>query len=270
MIYRASKNMALSITTTSFTSSPIATAPIHAFTTPFPQPASCDISALLTTTVKTYTDYGTTTSRTFLLPDASDPRYTACLDPAGGQFTFSPAVCPQGWPALWLGMTTSTLSGAATTTAHVSTAYCCAPDYSMPNGPPEDGPSPRCEQAFISTTSSSGDMIPSVWTLSVAKVPAWHISWQPTDIPTLSPQPPEIEGYSITQWVPGSDPQREHQDNWGGGINRSLFLFLVAGIPVILVVAMGACLTGCCVRRRQRNEGKAGNPNGLGATRATS
>ncbi|KAK4109021.1 hypothetical protein N656DRAFT_783691 [Canariomyces notabilis] len=243
--------MALSTTasfTTSFTASPTATLPIVAFTTPFPQPINCAPESLLTTTVSHYSGFGTTESETFLLPDTSDARYTACLAPAGSQFSFSPAVCPDGWPAWWLG-SMSALSGTATTATptHVSTAYCCAPGYSMPYENYPDDSSPSCEQAFLQSTSSTGDMFPSTWALSVAKVPAWHISWQPTDLPTLSPQPPAIEGDRITRWVPGSDPEREPRDNaWGGrSFNPGLFYFLVAGIPIIIVVAIVACLTGC-------------------------
>ncbi|KAK5659753.1 hypothetical protein OQA88_964 [Cercophora sp. LCS_1] len=253
--------MALSTMMTTFTSSPTATATILVFATPFPQPASC--SSLLITAVSQYSDYGTTSSSTFLLPNTSDPRYTACLAPAGDQFAFSPAVCLQGWPAWWLGRGhTSTLSGAATTTtttaanvsttyvsrAYVSTAYCCAPGYSMPYQGVRDDPSPSCEQAFLSSTSSSGAVFLSMTTLSVAKLPAWHISWEPTDMPTLSPQPPAIEGDErIVQWVPGSDPQRERRGEWGGGISLGFFFFLVVGVPLVIGAGTVACLTNCCV-----------------------
>lgn len=255
--------MALSTATTSLSSSPTATAtaPILAFTTPFPQPVSCS-SPPLTTSVESYSDFkGNPTSRIFLLPDTSDARYTACLAPAGGQFTFSPAVCPQGWPAWWLGQTPTVISGAATT-AHVSTAYCCAPGYSMTNQGSQDDPSPSCEQAFLTTTSSSGSSFVSTTTLSVASLPAWHISWQPSDIPTLSPQPPAIDGDRIIKWVPGSEPQRVPQDGWGRGMSRGLFFFLVVGIPLIIVAAIVACFVGCRVSRRRRGNmaGEAGTP----------
>lgn len=250
-------------TTTSFTSSPTAAVPILAFTTPFAQPPSCSVSSLLTTTVSYYSAYGTTTSSTRLLPDTSDPRYTACLAPAGSQFSFSPAVCPQGWPAWWLGRTAPALSGAATATAttpsavgsvsYVSTAYCCAPGFSMLQPDTGDDPSPSCEQAFISTSSSSGQVLVSTSTLSKAMVPAWHISWQTTDMPTLSPRPPALDdGETITRWVPGSDPEREPRDNWGGGISHSLFYFLVVGIPLIVVAAVVACLIPACRGRRAK------------------
>lgn len=264
--------MAVSTTTTSLTASPTATAPILAFTTPFPQPASCSPSSLLTTSVNHAVVSGTTISQTFLRPDTSDARYTACLAPAGGQFTFSPAVCPQGWPAWWLGMT-STVIGAATTKAYVSTAYCCAPGYTMLDRGGLDNPSPSCEQAFLRTTSSSGANLVSTTTLSVARLPAWHISWQPTDIPTLSPQPPAIEGHErIMRWEPGSDPQRERKDGWGGGLSPSLFYFLVAGIPIIVVAALIACVTACCapLRRRRGDKEEVGKPERLGESHTTS
>ncbi|KAB5577640.1 hypothetical protein GE09DRAFT_1086722, partial [Coniochaeta sp. 2T2.1] len=155
-------------------------------------------------------------SATFLLPNTSDPRYTACLAPAGNQFSFSPAVCPQGWPASWLSQTTpAALSGAATATA--------------PSSDFQDDPSPSCTQAFISTTSSSGAAYADTITLSVARLPAWHISWQTTDMPTLSPRPPALdEGERFTRWVPGSKPEREKQDNlWGGDFSPALDWFIV-------------------------------------------
>jgi hypothetical protein len=246
-----STEMALLTTTTSFSSSPTATAPVLAFPTPFPQPASCS-SPVLTTTVIYDDNYGTTRSNTFHVADTSDPLYTACLAPAGGQFTFSPAVCPQGWPAWWLGKT-----------AYASTAYCCVPSYSMPYQPNTKDLSPSCTHVSLRAASSSGTKYFPAETLSVSKLPAWHISWQPTDIPTLSPKPPAIEGDTITKWVPGSDPEREHRDNWGGGrVDGGLFFFLIIGIPLILVAGMVACVTSCCAR------GNRGWSRGLRATPA--
>ncbi|KAJ9151457.1 hypothetical protein NKR19_g4975 [Coniochaeta hoffmannii] len=245
--------LSASATTTSFTSRPTVIVPSVAFTTPFAQPRSCS-------------SLRTTTSGTFLLPDTSDPRYIACLAPAGNHFSFSPAVCPQGWPAWWLSHTTPAgVSGAATATAtataassvdsavaYVSTAYCCAPGYSMLHQGFQDAPSPSCTQEFITTTSSSGAAYAETITLSVAMLPAWHISWQTTDMPTLSPRPPALdEGERFTRWVPGSKPEREKQDNaWGGDLSPALYYFLVVGIPLLIVAGIAACLTGCCARRR--------------------
>lgn len=254
---------ATTVTATPFTSSPTATVPMPAFTTPFPQPTSC--SSVLTTTVRYYSGYGTTSSRTLLLPDTSDPRYVACLNPAG-QFTFSPAVCPQGWIAWWLGQTNPP-PGAPTisNTVYLSTAYCCAPNYSMPQEDIQNDPSPSCRQAFTTTTSTSGDVLVSTWTLSLALLPAWHISWQPTDVPTLSPQPPVLEGERITQWVPGTDLKPQPRDNWGGGISNGLFFSLVIEIPLLVVAAVVACIFGCRARGgkiRPRSRGGGGGGGG--------
>ena len=235
-------------TTTSFTSGPTATVPSVAFTTPFAQPSSCS-------------SLPTTTSGSYHLPDTSDPRYTACFAPAGDQFSFSPAVCPQGWAAWWLWKTVP--SGTATATAPssvgsavaiVSTAYCCAPGYAMLQLNFQNNPSPSCTKLFTSTTSTSGAYYAETITLSVALLPAWHISWQSTDMPTLSPRPPALDGGErFTRWLPGSKPEPEKLDNWGGGdFNPSLFFFLVIGLPLIVLAGIAACITGCCARRRAK------------------
>jgi len=155
---------------------------------------------------------------------------------------------------MWLGTTT-------TTGSLVSTAYCCAPGYSLPYTVPYGETAPSCRQTFVRTSSTSG-VVSARETLSVAYAPAWMIEWQTTDLPTLNPRPPAIEGETITQWIPGSDPQRLKSDHWGGGMSWSLFLFLVAGIPIIVVVLIGACVTWRCVvrfRKRRRGPGGVGN-----------
>jgi len=225
--------------------------------------------------VSTYIGLGTTAFRTFLLPDKSSPRYTACLDPVpASQFSFSPAVCPQGWVAWWIGQTpaATVTASSRTSTAFITTAYCCAPGFSMENQGTGDDPSASCDQAFISTTSHSGERFVSTITLSEARLPAWHISWQATDMPSLSPQPPALDGERIVQWTPGSEPQTERRDNWGGGISSSLFLFLVMGIPLLIVAAVAACLFPACrarsraraAKRRQKSDagGGGGGPTG--------
>ena len=35
---------------------------------------------------------------------------------------------------------------------------------------------------------------------------AYHITWQESDIPSLTPQPPKLCGEGIATWVPGGDP----------------------------------------------------------------
>ncbi|KAK3321870.1 hypothetical protein B0H66DRAFT_589696 [Apodospora peruviana] len=128
-----------------------------------------------------------------------------------------------------------------------------------------DDPPSSCEQVFISTSSNSDRSFDvSTTTLSVVMLPAWHISWQTIDIPTLSPQPPATDnGDRITQWVPGMDFKGQPRDNWGGGnFNSSLFLFLIIGIPLLVAAAVAACCIMACrtrfANKPPRNRGGGG------------
>ncbi|KAM7188370.1 hypothetical protein V8F33_010710 [Rhypophila sp. PSN 637] len=231
-------------TTASSTSSPTPTEALVGFTTPFPRPASC--APLLTTTVSLFSAGVAISSVTFPLPDESSPYYTNCVDPdPASHFSFSPAVCPEGWAGGWMGVT-----AAATASDYISTAYCCAPGYSIHYLGVGDHPSVSCEQRFVTTTSRSGDGIVRTEILSVARMPAWYISWQTTDVPTLSPQPPDLGGGDrVSRWVPGSDPEFVPVDNWGVGLCGSLYIFLVVGIPVIIVGGIAAWICCCCRTR---------------------
>ncbi|KAM7188369.1 hypothetical protein V8F33_010709 [Rhypophila sp. PSN 637] len=252
----------LSTTTRSVTPSPSATVPpVPGFTAPFPQPASCSPS--LTKTITVYSGYGTTISKTLLLPDESSPYYTDCLDPVNGQFSFSPGVCLEGWVAWWMGRT----SAETGPSEYTSTAYCFAPGYSMAEQSILPNPSPTCSQDFVSTTTRTNDIVPVRETLSIARLPAWHISWQTTDLPTLSPQPPSLDsGERASMWVPGSDPQYKPVDNWGGGhFNSTAFHVLVILIPLLLLAGIAWWISRCCFPRypvpkkiRDRSNGKAG------------
>ncbi|KAK1757148.1 hypothetical protein QBC47DRAFT_444038 [Echria macrotheca] len=240
-----------------FSPSPNAPGSILTFTTPFPQPASC--SSILTTSVQVITGYGTTATSTYLLPDTTDARYTACLAPAGGdKFSFSPAVCPQSWTAWWLGW--SSVDGDRRgTAAIISTAYCCSPSFSLPEETP-DVLSPSCVQIITATTgpNSNGGGPVETTALSKALVPAWHISWKDTDVSTLSPQPPAITSGRFKTWVPGSSP--EPQPTQGSALGSPLFYFLVVGLPLIVVAAIIACLFFACRARftRPQSSGRRG------------
>ncbi|KAK4208638.1 hypothetical protein QBC37DRAFT_247783, partial [Rhypophila decipiens] len=162
---------------------------------------------------------------TWLLPNKSHPLYTACLapQPAGpNQFTFSPAVCPESWVAWSLGKTGLSTPTGTDTTTFVSTAFCCAPDYKFAAYADDVLISPSCQRDL----PYQGDPTGTAPESSAAEAPAWHIKWQPTDIPVLSPQPPAIEqGDQITRWVPGSDnPEMVRTDN-GSGLTPGVFFF---------------------------------------------
>lgn len=269
------------------TSSPTATVrPIPAFTTPYAQPTDCD--SVVTTTVTTVVSYsdlwGTGSFSTVLLPDTSHPRYAACFDPAGAsQFSFSPAVCPLGWPASWVGQTpvlglSSTRAPSSyngTAYANVSTAYCCPQDYSMSFPGGHEQPSPSCLKPFISAgTGISGSgrwMLRTTSTIGVVVVPAWHISWQTTDVLTLSPQPPTLDGTGIiTSWRPGSDipsggssgsgssGSGSSGDNCCQALGDPRFWFLVVGVPGLFVAFFigGICVYPAWLRRRSLREAR--------------
>jgi hypothetical protein len=93
--------------------------------------------------------------------------------------------------------------------------------------------------------------------------PAWHISWTKSDVPKLTPSPPDLgdEGMLIYTWVPGQTLEKDRDyillsptgDGWGGGknLNVSLFFFLVIGLPIIAAALISACCIWCCVVHRK-------------------
>lgn len=83
--------------------------PISTLTTPYTYAASC--TDIFTITEVTYSD----ATETVIISDISDTRFGAC-QPTGysDSFTYSPAVCPNGWAAY-------SMSAAGST----SSAYCC-------------------------------------------------------------------------------------------------------------------------------------------------
>ncbi|KAM7189309.1 hypothetical protein V8F20_010217 [Naviculisporaceae sp. PSN 640] len=238
--------------TASTTLSSSATAPVLAFTTPFVQPDGC--SSLFKKVVSTYPNQRDP-HITYILPNETNPLYTACLAPAGPrQFSFSPAVCPESWVAYNLGETLAeTASGTAGLTS-ISTAFCCAPGYEFLRYATQVKASPSCQRDL----TNGGDGTGTAPALSFARLPAWHISWQTTDVPTLSPQPPAIEGDRITRWVPGSDnPEREIRET-SLNISHAELYFAMIGIPFLAVGFIAAYLIPCCLgRARARRERRA-------------
>ncbi|KAK0704878.1 hypothetical protein B0H67DRAFT_362956 [Lasiosphaeris hirsuta] len=198
-------------TTSSQTSSTLEVL-ISTLTTPFIQPSGCD-NIFITTSVFT-TKYDDSV-RSYIeeaievaVSDQDDPKFTSC-QPSGwadvvyeSRFSFSPAVCPGGWTAYYLRQV-----GAAT-------AYCCESGYvyasglaSVPGIEPsngcfsEIGVTPATTTSSTSTsTARSGSQSRAILTVTETTATtatprrfkahnAYHISWQATDAPTLSPQP---------------------------------------------------------------------------------
>lgn len=276
--------------TTASTASPAA-----ALTTPFAPPPSCgDIWLTTTGIVAGY--LGTNTSKTVPFPvtivasNPADPRFAACQPPgwdagAGptgtsntpnhneGLFTFSPAVCPSGWTAWYLGHTyipsvIGGIGGIFTTTSYrtISTAYCCAPSFEF--GWPErvaidalrqQGTYttwPGCHQTVVHTESYRAN--------GVKVHRSWHIRWEASDTTSMSPAPPVLPCYdpTLTSWVPGGDATVPEQTcrPWpvGGddGWNQSVAWFLILGVPLLFVVLVATGCFFCCRHRRRQKEKK--------------
>ncbi|KAL2845303.1 hypothetical protein BJY01DRAFT_214383 [Aspergillus pseudoustus] len=152
-----------------------------AFTTPYVQPNSCwDLVG--GSRGRTVTD-GTTYYK-----EATD-LYTECLPPSWrtippeSRYSASPAVCPVGW-RYW-NIATSEVSSQL-----VTTAWCC--DYYKDLYPSNDYPLDGYSKPCVQVEDDDYVHIP------------WHITWQESDVPNLSYQPPSVDpGMIIPTWLPG-------------------------------------------------------------------
>ncbi|KAL2127333.1 hypothetical protein VTI74DRAFT_10894 [Chaetomium olivicolor] len=236
----------------------------HTLTTPFVPPPGCTDQFITTS----YTTQSSVI--TVLASGALDPRFAGCQpsgwDAGGSSFQFSPAVCPSGWGAYRLGVTTSYLDATATRSTSFTTAYCCSSGFrfNFVNGFPVQGiPSEACYQN-LGTEPRAGP--PST---GLRAHNAWHISWAFSDTLSLSPTPPALPCPSdpsvvISSWTPGAvvDPSLSslcnHNDGvstWSPSETRSLW-FLIVGLPLIVVTVIAAWSGWGCHRRSRRHRAK--------------
>ncbi|KAK4031702.1 hypothetical protein C8A01DRAFT_51311 [Parachaetomium inaequale] len=241
-----------------------ATAALQALTTPFVPPPSCT-DQFITTSY-------TTQSRVIIVHASgpADSRFAACQpsgwDAGESSFQFSPAVCPSGWGAYRLGVTTSYLGVAATRSTSFTTAYCCSSAFYFDyvNSFTAQGiDSEACLQNL--GTESGADMAPPSTGLRAHN--AWHISWASSDIPSLSPTPPALPCPSdrhvvIYSWTPGAtvDPSLSSEcnrhDGEPSGSNSDftrLIWFALVGVPIIIVAIIATSVWVWYRRRRRRN-----------------
>ncbi|KAK4100218.1 hypothetical protein N658DRAFT_497447 [Parathielavia hyrcaniae] len=243
-------------------SSPTRAAP-QALTTPFVPPPSCANQFITTSFVSS------STTVTVLASGPADARFSACQPPgwdSGGEssglngFRFSPAVCPSGWTAYNLG---------GTMLSDVTTAYCCSSGFTHSLYWNQiDGISPTACFANISDTTAPTATASSALSPHGFRVHnAWHISWEASDIPSLSPTPPPfatcITSPVIRSWVPGATVEpdaflvpegvecNDGTSRWSKAQTASFF-FLIVGLPTIILAIVVTCLVVCCCRRRRR------------------
>ncbi|KAL3462097.1 hypothetical protein BJX64DRAFT_288638 [Aspergillus heterothallicus] len=263
------------------TSTARATAP-QPLTTPFSAPDSCIDQFKPTSYVTSFSwdDFSTTTLRVLLSDDA-----VSCLpsgwDTPGSEFRASPAVCPSAWTAYDLGGTVSVERSPITRSKTASTAFCCSSGFTLSylSGiPVADTAANACFQP-INTTPLPSEVAPATSPSSPANPfpnglrvhKAWHITWEASDAPTLSPSPPDLGScttIALATWVPGVSVDssllacRSENDgtSHGSSSDTALFRFLVIGIPVIGVVLIvcGAVLCWRRRRRRKRREDQTG------------
>jgi hypothetical protein len=101
---------------------------------------------------------------------------------------------------------------------------------------------------------------------------AWHISWEASDVVTLSPPPPRLPCPTsvLSTWVPGAtvDPNllgSACDSNNDGTSHMSesetrVFWFLVIGLPIILLTLVATCFGVWCHRRRKARKAKTQTP----------
>ncbi|KAK7959561.1 uncharacterized protein PG986_004415 [Apiospora aurea] len=252
---------------------------ILALTTPFLQPPDC--SGIFTATRKTTSlHHQGSYYKTVLTVAISDPtnvRFTTCQPPGWAEadphhrFEFSPAVCPDKWTAYNLNSHGGT-----------SKVACCARpvglNISFGNiGPPACIKSlTRTPTSLFSATGTTGTTTTQTYTWThpfpegIQMHNPYKISWQATDMSTLSPTPPTLTcSGGLYSWDPGEAAEPQHcNDNEGGHTRTSDavgFWFGACGARIIVAVLLGACVGWWRHHvRRDRKEEKARRAAGLG------
>ena len=131
------------------------------------------------------------------------------------------------------------------------------------------------DQLTLTLAAADGSGATAVMTKGLQVHEAWHITWQQTDLATLSPVPPDLANYTlIPTWVPGSPvvaavsssespapsataPSPAAPSSRGGGLGFSIIWIVI----IAVVVGVGlAVIVGVCWRRaikRRRNAASA-------------
>ncbi|KAB5545928.1 hypothetical protein GE09DRAFT_223619 [Coniochaeta sp. 2T2.1] len=246
-------------------------------TTPFVQPSVC--ADFFTTTTFTAAPYGNKQQQAkvhALVPNQADSRFSSCYPGGPGrsdQYSFSPAVCPSGWTASYLGRDQHRRQEHST---YTTTAYCCPSGYSLEwqfyDTSIGTFTSLACFQGSwqpsttTATSSASGhagvDTTSSTAQADVTPLASldrnddyriqqpWHIAWMPSDTSSLSPAPPEWTCTpELPSWVPGTAVSKgcpddsPHDDDYLAGLGT--FYGLVIGLPIGIGLLILLFCVGC-------------------------
>ena len=106
----------------------------------------------------------------------------------------------------------------------------------------------------------------------------WHIMWQSSDVPSLTPPPPQLECSTsiLASWTPGATVgstlfggpcQETASHNSKGDIAGALFLMI--GLPILIVALLVSCFGVWCHRRRKRRRTRTQSGGGPQSIRLT-
>lgn len=121
----------------------------------------------------------------------------------------------------------------------------------------DGGEIPMPYPACVSTTLTRDPLEWSSVTFSAIHTP-YHITWQSSDIKTLSPAPPTsvcAKGPALATWVPGTEPVKPLCYTESPKPVRPLVIYLAVDVPIISI----ALICGwwwCCCRRPQHAKNK--------------
>lgn len=104
----------------------------------------------------------------------------------------------------------------------------------------------------------------TAFTTGMAIYPAWHISWEASDVSTLDPKPPMLTNdMRIPIWTGGvvsdgawDNNGRGRDTSHGPLLGTGVLLFLVIGLPLLACVAGGFGCFCCHKKRKQRKANK--------------
>lgn len=202
----------------------------------------------------------------FLYSDPADDRFTSCQPkgwadrPSSIRFSFSPAVCPNGWT--WLDIRVNTIAS----NDNITTAFCCDAGYWLTYYRDLDRSTDHnyCESTInldqtLTGTFSHGAGSTSTLTVGSIVHEAWQIAWRETDQTRLTPAPPSLTSgtTALARWdgtatsfgtdvaYVASTTDYSSSDN-DMGITPGFLLFLQLGIPLICFFLLGCCFVCCC------------------------
>ncbi|CEJ89736.1 hypothetical protein VHEMI05561 [[Torrubiella] hemipterigena] len=228
------------MSTSNPSSTPIQTAPPPSLITQFTQPSECVNLFHVVTEKASLETYINNSSRnlttTILTSDSNDNRFSSC-QPSGwdkAHFTFSPGLCASGWVY-------KELQATVLSTATISTAHCCAPDYNLQVKGPEYNGVLQCKKIKVEGSHYETHLHD-----------AWVVKWQASDkLPISLPNLPT--GYTVPSWQPGESAKLSPVDGYEPGNARdrieSLVVPTVIPIVVVLLIALG--IAYCLVRQKR-------------------